>query len=279
MGKQIILVIIILVSFLGCDSKTMELNGKLIFSVSHRIEEIDLKDCKRSTLYEANKDNIYNHLNWIGASDYIVENYNIKKGYQIELINILRGDSKVLAKGSRPLYLAENKEIVFIGGNDLYLMSIDSEQPPKVLSGNVHKYSKPPLRISVSEVAYFDLNNKITILNLENRAMRSLSIKNCIPWVFVPRNKSFVCKSQDTGDFLLINSADDQNAEKMKIDAAKFGVRENIVISNDSKYLIYSKVRKISLSEKQDVYVYDLAQKKEFKYLKDITITSGVHRN
>ena len=250
------------------------MSGKLIFSVSHRIEEIDLSKKKRSLLYEANQSNIYNYLNWKGNNEYVVENYHIIKGYQIEVIDITNGRNKVLAKGSRPLYLGG--KIIYIDGNELLIKPVAVEQVPKILSKDVHKYSKAPLRISDREVAYYDFNNKIAIFNLDNGATHSLGKTHCIPWAFIPVINSFVCKSEKNGAFYLLNERSDQNLEKMFIDGAKLGVRENMIISADGKHLIYSKVRKISLSEKQDVYLYDLTQKKEFKYLDDVTITSGV---
>lgn len=258
---------------LGCVNSQTIIKGNIIYTVANKIELIDLESKKSKTLYRGSTDNIYNYLNIVSDKIFLVETYNIIRGFQIEIIEISSGQVKLEAQGSKPLYIPELDTLFFVRGNKLCVKKIGIADI-HIINENVHQFSKPPIRTSEYEIAYYNKDNKIEIYNFNNKTIRVINnVEQCLPWAYIDSKKSLVCNSQINDNYHLINLNNPRITEKLNIK----GLSENIIVTNDYKYLIYSKVG-FSLAERQNMYLYSMDDQKQFKYMNNITIVSGIYK-
>ncbi len=245
------------------------LKGKIYYTVSNKFREIDLATRKRREVYKGPD------LHILGGIDAIDNNLFIIRRNGIEYYDLQNNTFKfIVGRGDSPLYIKEINSIFFYKYmKGLFLKNLDKDTPEELITERIGGFFH--VKVSPSEIVYYNTDKKIEFYNFLNKTFRTLHITGYEPWASYPKKNSLICRNQEDKSFYFVNISTLEK-EKIEIDKPNL-IKWCIVPVEDYDCLVYSKIRVVLMAEYEDMYIYWVDEKKEQKYLKDVFIHFGTY--
>lgn len=256
------------------------LKGKLFYTISNKIVEADIATKKQTVIYKGSDLEIFGSIGIISDKSFVVERQGI------EIYDVTNASFRKMCQGEKPLYIKEINSIFYYKKDGLFQKNIATGGVELFITDNIYAYSPaiqsnviyypyPTIKISSSEIAYYNRNDKIEIYNFMLKSFKTIEITHFIPWAFYATTNSLICKNESDGSFYFVDIVTSEK-EKINIDNPNL-IKWCIIPAESINCLFYSKIRVFFMGEYEDMYIYRISQKKEQLYLKDTYIHSGAY--
>ena len=268
----------------------LNLSGYLIYTGGTKnIKALDLRTMETETLYESiHNVALFPRITKITDNKFIFDEFPITENHFLKEFDIKSKIATNLREGHLPTYIPESNNVFFYDTLKdskekwLYVSTLDAigtarrvtkaPKPRKLPNGISYRLLAPVIQISSDEVVLVGEDKQLWIYNISESDLRKTGIINCFPKIWRNKTQQLICYDWELREYCQINLKTKHREELPQLKGTF-----DIIFIPKYDTLLYGKARvHFLISERYDVYAYNITNKKEIKFKSHTFLGSAI---